>query len=138
MRRLVLPALLVLGFAGPAELATAQQQQIDCKDPTSTVEINYCLEQDLKAADADLNRVYQAALRTVGKSDVMSPADREKWRESLRKAQRLWVSFRDADCRDPITYEWWGGTGTTGAILGCLVEKTRARTKDLQTRYEDR
>jgi uncharacterized protein YecT (DUF1311 family) len=31
---------------------------------------------------------------------------------------------------------WTGGTGATAEILGCMTEKTEARTKELKARYE--
>lgn len=33
-------------------------------------------------------------------------------------------------------YAWTGGSATSGEVLGCMLEMTSARTKDLQNRYE--
>jgi uncharacterized protein YecT (DUF1311 family) len=49
---------------------------------------NICLAEEAKVADKKLNVAYRAALAT---------SDKQR-QELLRKAQRAWISFRDANC----------------------------------------
>ena len=58
----------------------------DCKSPTTQLEINECAGDELRAADAELNRVYKQAL---DKGD-------DSYRKRLQAAQRAWLLFRDA------------------------------------------
>jgi uncharacterized protein YecT (DUF1311 family) len=64
----------------------------------------------------------------------MPKAKREKWRAEVREAQRRWIAFCDQDCGEVIGYEWFGGTGKTGAMLGCKISKSHTRTKVLEER----
>jgi uncharacterized protein YecT (DUF1311 family) len=55
----------------------------------SSLELNQCASSHLQAADDELNRVYQAILRQY--------KDDREFLEKLRNAQRVWVTFRDAE-----------------------------------------
>ena len=130
--------LIVLATKFLAGEVAAQPARVDCGHEASTPEINFCFEQELEREDAALNRAYQAAMKETQHNDFMSAADRKNWANALRDAQRKWIAFRDADCRDLTGYEWFGGTGASGAALICLIDKTKARTKELTERYDAR
>lgn len=117
-----------LACAGPAAA-------VDCTNAATTYEMNQCADRDFQAADAQMNKSYQKALANVQNSDLAPPYDAKSWEAAMRAAQRAWVAYRDADCKDLMPMEWSGGTGTTGAVLGCMTEKTLQRTKDLEDRY---
>jgi uncharacterized protein YecT (DUF1311 family) len=74
--------------------------------------------------DKRLNAAYQRALKE---------AQSDKQREQLRKAQRLWIQFRDAECE---YYEL--GEGTIARIYGgeCMLNLTRARAEELERAVE--
>jgi len=111
---------------------------LDCARASSTAEISFCAEIDLKRADAELNVVWRQALGAIDRQSQMDTATRAKWATALRASQRAWIAFRDADCGEPIGYEWYGGTGMSLAVLTCQMEKTRARSAELKQRYLDR
>jgi uncharacterized protein YecT (DUF1311 family) len=115
--------------------ATGAARAQECGDAGSTVEISQCYERALQRADAELNRAYQTALRGARDDSALPPAQKGRWEAALRDAQRKWVAFRDADCKELIGYEWYGGTGMGSAMLACMLGKTRARTKELMDRY---
>lgn len=129
MRRLV-PAVVALVAAGPAAAAAA-----DCDAAGSTVEINQCLDRELALADARLNEAYRGALARIAATAEIEGKIRREWREALQEAQRKWIAFRDADCRGPVAYAWYGGTGATAAVLVCLIDKTATRAEELK-RYD--
>ncbi len=108
--------------------------KIDCDKAMNTHELNWCSEQALDTADRKLNDAYKKLLAHIAKSDEVTKSNREKWVAALRLAQRHWVAFRDQDCGEVIGYEWSGGTGATGAMLGCKITKTEIRTKELEER----
>jgi len=128
---LLLAAVMLLA---PAAFAQAQDS-VDCANANSTIEMNYCAEQDYDAADDALNEAYQNALAIIKDSDNPPPYDSKSWEEELRKAQRAWIAFRDAECKGLVPMEWSGGTGTTLAVLNCLTRLTRYRTATLRERY---
>ncbi|MBL8565685.1 MAG: DUF1311 domain-containing protein [Hyphomicrobiaceae bacterium] len=138
MRRLVPALVLALLGALAVPAASEPEPRIDCENAMSTYEMNVCAERDFKAADDALNAAYRDALKKVpglaiGEIEQFNAA---AWEKALRQSQRAWLAFRDAECRDHIPMFWSGGTGTTVAVLGCMIEKTKARTKELIENYE--
>lgn len=134
MRILRLPALLL--FSAIAGQPSAADDAIDCSDPSTTVEMNFCSDKDFQEADTTLNEVYQKVLAQIAKADLEKPYDRVSWEKAMREGQRAWVAFRDADCKGAVPMEWSGGSGTSAAVTGCMTEKTNARVKELRERYE--
>lgn len=130
LSRLIILAIVALSLS-TAPRAAAE----DCAGAGSTVALNACLERVFEAEDAELNRVWRRVLGAIDRADYMAPADRAAWTQSLRAAQRAWVTFKEADCKDAVGYEWFGGTGATAAVLSCLIDKTRLRTAELKARY---
>lgn len=86
-------------------------------DGQSTQGTVACNLREEKAWDALLNEEYQLLIGILKKPEAV---------EDLRKAQRLWLTARDADCRVP--YYFFDG-GTIVQILGarCQLEHTAER-----------
>jgi len=123
IRTTVLAAALVLA-AGVSPLA-AQQKERECGDARTQMEMNLCAAEQLRAADAEMNRAY-ARLRAA--------VDAEE-RAALLAAQRAWLRFRDAHC----AYEAAGVRGGSMEPMvrsGCLAETTRERTRQLKSALE--
>jgi uncharacterized protein YecT (DUF1311 family) len=131
LRRLIVPlCLLALPHA-----AIAADDPPDCHNQLSTYEQQYCADNDFQAADKALNAAFKMALGQIAKSDQGKPYDSKSWEAAMRTSQRAWVAFRDADCKGDVPFGWSGGTGTTTAVLGCMIGKTKARTEELRERY---
>ena len=86
MKKALLPLLLALLLPATAH---AQDQKDPCDEAESTVEITQCLRQDFDRADAELNRVYRAAMDHIEASDHVPADKRQEWKEKLRAARRL-------------------------------------------------
>lgn len=114
----------------------AEDAPVDCTNATSTVEMNVCADREFEQADAELNAVYQRALGKLPQLGMEKPFDAKSWETALRKSQRAWIAFRDAECREHVPMFWTGGTGTTVAVISCLTDKTKARTRELREHYE--
>ena len=72
---------------------------------------------ELATADTGLNEAYQAVIRQL------SPVDQV----ALRKAQRAWIAFRDADCAFGLEDH-----------RDCLIQRTDERERQLrETVYLD-
>jgi len=91
----------------------------------STVGESDCAQQEAQVWDKLLNSEYGALLR------LMKP----EAAEDLRKAQRIWVTSRDADCRIP--YYFYEG-GSIVQILGarCLLDRTAERALLIRSWHE--
>jgi uncharacterized protein YecT (DUF1311 family) len=89
----------------------------------STPEIVDCLEAQTAQWDKRMNAAYQEALKDA----------EPKQREQLRKAQRLWIQFRDANC---LYYDL--GEGTIARIEAgyCMKDLTKTRAVELEDKTE--
>lgn len=109
-------ALIVLAM----NMMGASLAWADCADPQDQAEINQCAGSDWQAADAKLNSTYKELIGSID----------DGWGQSLRSAQRAWVSFRDAECEFE-SMGWEGGSGRPAVQAGCLTRVTEERTKVL-------
>ena len=109
--------LLLLLFV--PSLLTAQ-----CKDAVSTKDMQDCMDNEWKKSDAELNRVYQESLKKLKPEQAAL----------LKKAQRAWLSYRDAQC-DADYKMFAGGTAAPLALTQCRVTLTQERTKTLEDTY---
>jgi uncharacterized protein YecT (DUF1311 family) len=114
--------------------AQSGDPKIACAKASTTIEINFCAEQDFKAADARLNAAYKAMLGRVETGTDFDAKTKAGLRAAIQDAQRKWLAFRDADCKEAVGREWTGGTGMSYAVYSCLTEKTAARTRELEAR----
>jgi uncharacterized protein YecT (DUF1311 family) len=107
-------AFVVLVASGPAV-----SQSCD----GTTAEMRECGAALLERADAELNAVYRQA---------MTQAKAGGYDDTLRKAQRLWIPYRDAAC-EAAAAPYQGGTIQPLIRLGCLTDLTETRTKELRS-----
>ena len=103
-------AFIISGVAGDAACPGA-----------TTIAINACRKARSDAADAEMNRYYQAALKRLRseREDTVATA--------LVKAQRSWLVYRDAECGAVFDY-WSGGTIRASMELACETRLTELRT----------
>jgi uncharacterized protein YecT (DUF1311 family) len=96
-----------------------------CDDPQTQVDMNYCAKYHFDRADADLNDVY-------GKLKA-GYAEIEQAKAALTAAQRAWVTFRDAECKQD-EYAIEGGSAAQMVLFECRQRLTEARTEQLRDR----
>ena len=89
----------------------------------NTFEIVECLKGQTAQWDKRMTVVYREALKDA----------QPKQREQLRKAQRLWIQFRDANC---LYYDL--GEGTIARIEAgyCMRDLTKTRAGELEEKTE--
>jgi uncharacterized protein YecT (DUF1311 family) len=108
-------------------------------DGQTTVGMMFCTLAEHDAWDDLLNREYRAAMAAAQAADV---AEAEHFPEhavmadALRKAQRAWIAFRDAECG--FAHAQWGA-GTMRQIAGasCHLDMTAQRTIHLKFLWDD-
>tara|TARA_B100000929_G_scaffold286196_1_gene270899 strand:- start:507 stop:908 length:402 start_codon:yes stop_codon:yes gene_type:complete len=110
-------------------VATAQSSTDDeysarynkCMDASGGVTVNMlnCIADEIAAQDARLNTAY---------SDARSELSEER-REALLAAQRLWISYRDANCN---FYATTGGTLAQVVGNECFLRETTQRATELE------
>ena len=128
---------VALAFAVAFAASQAPLFNPDCTDPQSTLEMKLCTQRELDRADAELNRVYTEAIAAAREQyrSMRGEPGYEKMPDSeamLRKAQRAWIAFRDANC-DYQYQVYYGGSLAGLSYLACKSEMTKARVKELRT-----
>ncbi|MFC0399484.1 lysozyme inhibitor LprI family protein [Paraburkholderia rhizosphaerae] len=118
MRALIACAVTTALFASHSVLAA----QPDCANATDQATMTQCANSSLKASDAKLNQTFHALQAKVSKPG----------KDKLQKAQRAWITWRDAQC-DFNTLGSSGGSIHTLAQASCLDDLTQAQTKLLSS-----
>ena len=118
--------LLLLAILAAAPAAAQTQRQIDAD-----------AARDYARADAALNVAYRAAVARARAADAEPGArlPNPGYQAALLTAQRAWLVFRDAECRNQ-GYSYFGGTMEWMTATYCKQELTEQRTKQLQPRPE--
>lgn len=122
MKRIILPVLLRL--AAPA---LAEEEAEPCGASGITIDIHNCVSADLALEDKRLNAIYRDLIALLKTRDKEQDRTNE---ESLRRAQRAWVAFRDADC-EFAGKAMEGGTFEVVLQLQCILKHTSARNQQL-------
>ncbi|PSS58094.1 lysozyme inhibitor LprI family protein [Pseudomonas sp. BBP2017] len=117
------PLLLVTLITAIAPFAVAQNDSpaySQCMQTAqTTLDMNNCNGAEIKRQDARLNSAYKKA------KAALEPAQQAK----LLDAQRLWIKYRDANCK--LYYSLTGGTIDQLNGAGCVLDMTKARADEL-------
>ena len=107
-----------------AQLDPSVQRPSDrvCNEAGTQVEMNSCADENYKAADAELNQVYQSLRSQQPKSG----------QQALEVAEAAWISFRDLDCAFAGS-QFEGGSVEPMIYSGCMSDRTKTRLKELQS-----
>ena len=118
-----------LAFAALVISAASSAHALDCANAVSTVDMNDCAAQEQQQVEKQLNDVYRRVLaETPAKVGGAKPA---KPKDSLVAAQRLWVKFREADCKAVLDL-WSEGSIRNLQYLGCMRDHAQVRIKQLE------
>ena len=84
-------------------------------------ELHHQASADAARADKELNDVYKLLMSKMTQDE----------KENLRKAQRIWIQFRDAQIK--FEYEFYM-PGSIAPMIGCncFARMTRTRTNELR------
>jgi uncharacterized protein YecT (DUF1311 family) len=130
------PASLLLAcsfFLAVGGFACAQEDalKVDCSNAMTQAEINACASEDYDAADKALNAQWAKTKKVMVDWDAELDEQNKGAVDSLMKAQRAWIEYRDGQC-DAVGYSVWGGTMYPAVVAGCLADLTRKRTEELK------
>jgi uncharacterized protein YecT (DUF1311 family) len=114
-------------------LATpAAAQDVNCAEAVTQIEMTFCAEQAWLRADEDLNLAWSLAVEQARAIQSALPADAPvDIEEDLRRAQRVWIDFRDLACAAE-SHMAWGGSMAPMLVYACRERLTRQRTEDLR------
>jgi uncharacterized protein YecT (DUF1311 family) len=124
----VIPAAAAcLILARPLAAAAGPVDECEARVQTQ-VQVSGCLAADLRAAEQVLSTALAEAGRVA--SDLDRTTGRPGAREAVEAAQRRWLDFREANCAVRAALAA-GGSGSDQFALGCRIEMTRARAREL-------
>lgn len=96
---------------------------VDCATANDQTTMNQCAGQDFKAADKELNTVYQQITARL--------KDNPDGKKLLISAQRAWIGFRDTECK-------FSASGVAGGSVypliysNCMTSVTKTRVEALK------
>lgn len=129
----ILPALTLLAAAAILPGAAFAQDQVDCNNAQTQMEMNFCAEQEFEAADAELNALWKEARAAAKALDEDQPEENMKGAvAALLSAQRAWITYRDGQC-ELAGFSARGGTMEPMLVSGCKAGLTRTRNAELKT-----
>ena len=126
--RLYVRALLVSGVLSGALVSASSSfaAQPECLNSAPTqLAMDECVGRSMKASDQKLNETYHALLAKVSKSGA----------DQLRKAQRAWLAWRDAQC-EFNTMGTRGGSINSSMYGLCIDELTQEQTRRLDAQIQ--
>ena len=120
--------LVALVLAAACQAACGGELQAKCwSTATTQAELTVCGAEESKAADDELNRIYQAILARYKGDDAFL--------EKLKAAQSAWIAFRDAELEAIYPREdepGYYGSSHRMCLGTRLAELTRARIHELR------
>lgn len=113
--------LLLAGVLAPA-LADDSPAYTRCMDDSGGVTSHMldCITTELHMQDARLNHAYRAAMQALDAAQ----------KSRLRDVQRLWIQYRDANCR--LLGRLTGGSIDQINGATCLLDMSRERADELE------
>ena len=118
-------ATVLLGFALPAAAGALDE----CQTAGDRAAVTRCLVDADAEAQASLRNA-EAAAGTRAR-EIDTAVGRPGANAALAKSMRAFTEYRTVQC-DYIKALYAGGSGTEQAVLGCRVDLTRRRVRELQ------
>lgn len=113
----------------------AAAQEIDCSTAMVQSDLNQCAYEDWQEADVRLNAAYKEVVAAYTQMDADLPEDLGSGVETLREAQRAWITFRDLTC-EAEGFAMRGGSAEPLLVYGCMRALTEERIGHLEGMLE--
>ncbi len=113
-------------------------QDWNCADPGNLPQqgMNHCAFLDFEKADQRLNATWKNVFPKIRAHDRGVDKQWQGWPAATRKAQRAWITYRDAHCTSQ-RFKYRGGTIEPLIYQTCRTKLTNERIKQLQRLLED-
>lgn len=107
--------------------ASAGAKDVNCDNANTIFEQRECLYKSLKKADKELNLNYKLLMKAIKKKEPES----KRVIKRLKKAQRAWIKYRDAECAFS-GFPMLDGSAESLLRAGCKIRLTKKRAKELK------
>lgn len=128
-------ALFFLGASLIASLAPAASWAADCKNASSTPDIEACAKKELERQDQSLRKTFDQSMARLNEPDTPSESY-STMRKTLSESQRQWESYREAHCKAVYAHNM-GGTIRGLAYVECKMALGKQRVQTLKGEYLD-
>lgn len=111
----------------------------NCDEPQVQQEMNWCAGQEYKRADEALNAQWSETAAVLKRRDAERDAAHDQgagFFETLLKAQRAWIAYRDAHCMSE-GFAFRGGSMEPLIVATCKASLTDMRTGQLKDLIEE-
>ncbi len=145
-KQYLLMATLIVAVCNTLTL-TAIAQESSCTKASSTAEQYQCANNELAAAEQDLQSAFADALQRYTpkaddtKEDAPPPPQRDqqadyerRMRQRLETSQKMWLQYQSAACAAVSDFYEGGTMGPTAAAL-CKAEIAKQRAKFLRENF---
>ncbi|TLT06615.1 DUF1311 domain-containing protein [Aliarcobacter thereius] len=129
---LLLAVLLFVFPVASVQAASNSPQDLDCDNAYTTLDINRCMAQEVKAAKEVMDTYLQAVLKhKANKFEFDEDTSRSKrLLDEIQASQKQWEAYAKALC-DAVYTDWEGGSIRTVMSLSCQKQQIQQRTHDL-------
>ena len=123
----------LLALAGGMAVASGvfAQEETDCKNPQTQMEMTSCEQDRYGEADKALNAQWKTTRAQMAEVDENLDENDRGAEKALLTAQRAWISYRDAQC-EAEGFQARGGSMEPMLVAGCLANLSDTRTKELK------
>jgi uncharacterized protein YecT (DUF1311 family) len=126
MRRKIAMLLWAICCATTPVLAEETECQLGAGN---TITVGDCFEQVHNRYDVELNEIYQQVRLKLSQRSRQDPSYSKTHKQFVR-SQRLWIRFRDQDCKT-VARQLSQDPTLSGRNSICLIEHTEQRAKEL-------
>jgi uncharacterized protein YecT (DUF1311 family) len=125
---LLIPA--VLGSTQNSKQGVEERlQKGPCDAAMTQLDLNECYGEQLRNADAHLNKIYAGLLKQL--QSEKSEAAMQK----LQAAEKVWIRYRDLHC-EAARFEFEGGSMSPMVWAQCMAMTTNHRIEEIKAAYE--
>ncbi len=124
MKRILIGVIIVTCSLSANSLSQEKKaSEVPCGENGTQAEANACARDEYRKADAEMKKLYGRLMTELAdyKGD-----DQQK----LRRAQALWLKYRDANCESEASI-YQGGSIRPAVYNSCLASVTRERAQRL-------
>jgi uncharacterized protein YecT (DUF1311 family) len=113
------------------------QPQVDCNEPITQRDMNFCSHQEFEVADKALNEQWRKVAAHKKRDDEAAAKNEAEggYFQKLLDAQRAWLAYRDNHC-EAVSDVYRGGSIRPLIHNLCKAELTAQRTDQLQKMIE--
>lgn len=120
----------LLGALSMGAAVVQDEPDVDCDNPTTTLEMNHCAAQQQQEVEAQLKTYLEAAYAKL-RAEAEEP---EAVIAAVEASQKLWEGYADSACEVVYTY-WQSGSIRNLMAASCRMELMRERSHHIWREY---